>query len=321
MGKKIAFIFPGQGAQYPGMGRDFYHQFPEVKELIDKADEILGYSLSEKIFEGASEELKETRYSQPAIYVISLGILKVIQDKFPVLAPNYVLGLSLGEYTAMTAANILPFEEGLKLVQARADAMQKAANEQAGTMAAVLGLEPDLVEEVLESMGPDRKVWIANLNCPSQVVIAGAKEAVDFATAPLTEKGAKRVVPLNVSGAFHTPLMESATVVLQDKIEAVTLHESEIRLLMNAAGDFVEDLDEMRKLLLEQVMQPVLWEKSVRAVMEAGVDLFLEIGPGKTLNGMLRKIDKELNALNVENIEDLDRLEEYLICSVEGQKC
>lgn len=320
MGKKLAFIFPGQGAQYPGMGRDFYHQFPEVKEMIDHADEVLGYPLSEMIFEGSSEELKQTRYSQPAIFVISLAILKVIQDKFPVLNPDYSLGLSLGEYTAMVAAGILPFEEGLKLVQARADAMQKASEETPGTMAAVLGLEPNLVEEVLDGMRPEKQIWIANLNCPSQVVIAGTKEAVEASTEPLTENGAKRVVPLNVSGAFHTPLMKSAAEILQPKIESVTLHQGDVRLLMNVAGDFVEDTDEMRKLLLEQVMQPVLWEKSVRAIMDKGVDLFLEIGPGKTLCGMLRKINKELNSLNVENIEDLDRLEEYLICTVEGQK-
>ncbi|MDX8431524.1 MAG: ACP S-malonyltransferase [Candidatus Algichlamydia australiensis] len=319
MGKKIAFIFPGQGAQYPGMGRDFYHQFPEVKEMVDRADEILGYSLSEMIFEGSSEDLKQTRYSQPAIFITSLAILKVIQDKFPVLVPSYTLGLSLGEYTAMVAAGILPFEEGLKLVQARADAMQKASEATPGTMAAVLGLDPDLVEEVLEKMRPDNAIWIANLNCPSQVVIAGTKEAVEAANEPLIEKGAKRVVPLNVSGAFHTPLMQPAAEELGQKVESVTLHQSETRLLMNAAGDFVEDLDEMRKLLLEQVMQPVLWEKSIHAVMEQGIDLFLEVGPGKTLCGMLRKINRELNTLNVENIEDLDRLEEYLICTVEKQ--
>lgn len=308
MDKKCAFIFPGQGAQYVGMGKDFYEAFPIAKETFEEADEILGFSLSKLIFEGPSQELTLTKNSQVAIYVVSIALWRVLKQQIPELTPFVCAGLSLGEYTALTASGRLSFEEGVSLVRARGLFMHEAGTHHPGTMAVCLGLEPAAVSAAAQ---PIEGVWVANLNCPGQVVISGTRAGIAEATTLLKEKGAKRVLPLEVSAAFHSGLMEEAQEKLAEKIEPVTLEESSVRFVNNVSGDFVEE-KEIRKQLIEQVTAPVLWERGVRAMEKEGIDLYLEIGCAKTLAGMNKKIGAKGRTLSLEKVEDLASVEEML---------
>ncbi len=292
---KEALIFPGQGAQYPGMGKDFYENFPAAKEIFQHADDLLGMHLSKLMFEGSKDELTATKNSQLAIFVMSLALYKVIGEK----QPHTCAGLSLGEYSALVASKRLSFEEGLLLVRDRAAFMNDACEQNEGTMAVALGLTEEQVSEALSGL---QDVWIANLNCPGQVVIAGTKPGVASAEAPLKAKGAKRVLPLQVSGAFHTPLMLPAQERLKPKIEAASFASSEVGLVMNVPGDYVSE-DAVKQNLIDQVVKPVRWEKGIRAM---DVDRFIEIGPGKTLSGMNKKIGVSATCINVEKVEDLD---------------
>ncbi|WP_194847917.1 ACP S-malonyltransferase [Candidatus Neptunochlamydia vexilliferae] len=304
MDKKIAFIFPGQGAQYVGMGKDFYETFSSVRETFQEADEILGFSLTKLLFEGPGEELTLTKNSQVAIYVMSVALWRVLKEQMPEITPTAVAGLSLGEYTALTASERLSFEEGVKLVRARGLYMYEAGINHPGTMAVCLGMEPDVVRDAITSI---EGVWVANLNCPGQVVISGTIEGVEKASGMLKEKGAKRVLPLDVSGAFHSGLMSEAQEKLREKIEQITLVESEIKLVMNVPGGFVSE-GEIKELMISQVSSPVQWEKGVRQMEEKGIELFIEIGPGKTLSGMNRKIGVKGETLTLEKVEDLETL-------------
>ncbi len=304
MDKKIAFIFPGQGAQYVGMGKDFYEAFSIVRETFEEADDRLGFSLSRLIFEGPAEELTLTKNSQIAIYVMSVALWRVLRQELPDIQPTTVAGLSLGEYTALTASDRLSFQEGIDLVRARGKYMYEAGIKHPGTMAVALGMKPDEVSAVV---GPIEGVWVANLNCPGQVVISGTVEAVAKASTLLKEKGAKRVLPLDVSGAFHSGLMEEAKEKLKEKIDEVTLGESAIKLVMNVPGDFVSE-NEIHENMVQQVVAPVYWEKGVRKMEEKGVELFIEIGCGKTLSGMNRKIGVQGKTISIEKVEDLKTL-------------
>jgi [acyl-carrier-protein] S-malonyltransferase len=296
--KKIVFIFPGQGAQFVGMGRDFFDAFPMARQTFEEADDHLKMHLSKIIFNGPSEQLTETKYSQPAIYVTSVAMLRC----FPV-KPAICAGLSLGEYTALFASEKLSFIECLTLVQARGTAMQDACLKTPGTMRVVLGLGEDDVSKALP-----KNVWIANLNCPGQVVIAGETSAMPQAEEALKKAGAKRVLPLDVSGAFHTPLMASAQEELKPIIMQSHFKSSSIELVMNVPGDFVESIDDMRTHLIAQVASPTRWEKGIRAIMERSPDLFIEIGPGKSLAGMNRKIGVPVETKNIEKVTDLEGL-------------
>lgn len=297
MDKKIAFIFPGQGAQYPGMGRDFYEQFDEARAVFQEADAILGFAFSDLIFNGPAEELTQTKNSQLAIFITSIAILRVLN-----LKPVVCSGLSLGEYSALVAAGKLPFREALLLVQARGQLMQEACLKSPGTMVVVLGLEPALIQEAI---APIDNVWIANLNCPGQVVIAGTKEGIEQASIVLKEKGARRVLPLEVSGAFHSGLMKSAQEGLKPYIDGLELNETDIEIVMNVPGDYVSNLDEMQKNMIDQVTHSVLWQKGIEAQVKRGIDLFIEIGPGKTLSGMNKRIGVEVETISLEKVEDL----------------
>lgn len=299
-----AFIFPGQGAQYVGMGKDFYEAFPIARETFQEGDQRLGFKLSDLIFNGPADELTLTKNSQIAIYVMSVALWRVLKEQMPEIKPAVIAGLSLGEYTALTASGRLSFEDGISLVRSRGLYMYEAGTAHPGTMAVCLGMSLQQVQQEISSIDG---VWIANLNCPGQVVISGTIEGIAKATALLKEKGAKRVLPLDVSGAFHSGLMEEAKLKLKEKIDSIALNTSDIRLVMNATGDFARE-EEIRNNMIEQVTSPVLWEKGIHAMEENGINRFIEIGCGKTLSGMNRKIGVKGETFSLEKIEDLEKL-------------
>ncbi len=284
------------------MGRDFFEQFEEAKAVFQKADKILGEPFSERIFNGPQEELTLTKNSQLAIFITSIAILRVMQSQNPDLQPVVCAGLSLGEYTALVAAEKLSFEAALLLVKARGSFMQEACVSHPGVMHVILGLELTAVQEVTD---PIEGVWIANLNCPGQIVIAGTQEGVEKAAVLLKEKGARRIMPLQVSGAFHSGLMQEAKERLEPMIRNTAISESSIEIVMNIPGDYVCLMDEMRQNMICQVTQPVCWQKGIEAMLEKGVDLFIEMGPGKTLAGMNKRIGVEVPIISVEKVEDL----------------
>jgi [acyl-carrier-protein] S-malonyltransferase len=303
MAHKIAFIFPGQGAQYVGMGKDFYEQFPSSREIFEKADHALQRPFSDLIFRGNSQELTQTKNSQLAIFIVSLAVHAALRCTFPEIVPDVCAGLSLGEYTALVASGKLSFEDGLSLVEKRAAFMQQACEAIPGSMNVVLGMEPDSIRTVLE--GLSIQAWIANLNCPGQVVIAGTLEGLEKAALALKEAGAKRVLPLEVSGAFHSALMQPARDLLSPYLLEAPLQNTPIDLVMNTPGDFVKDTGQIRKFLIEQVTQPVLYQKGIEAMLQAGVDFFIEMGPGKTLQGMNKKIGVTCPTKNIEKSSEL----------------
>jgi [acyl-carrier-protein] S-malonyltransferase len=300
--KKAAFIFPGQGAQYPGMGKEFFDAFAEAREVFEEADELLKERLSKIIFEGPEDILTQTRNSQTAIFIVSAAILKVVQKQLPDLVPAVCAGLSLGEYTALYASGRLGFADTLMLVQERARLMNEACEKAPGTMAAVLGLDANGIEAAVKGLSG---VWVANFNAPGQTVISGTREGVEKAGLLLKEKGAKRVIPLTVHGAFHSGLMQSAQDSLTPYIQKASIQDSQIGFVMNVPGDFVKDVAEIRRNLASQVTQSVRWEQGILAMKQAGIEVFLEIGCGKTLTGLNRKIGVE-NALSIERPADLD---------------
>jgi [acyl-carrier-protein] S-malonyltransferase len=298
-----AFLFPGQGAQYPGMGKDFFEIFSEAREVFEEADEILGESLSKVIFEGPSELLTQTKHSQLGIFVVSAAMLRTIQRQMPHLAPHICSGLSLGEYSALYAAGKLSFKETILLVKERALFMNEACESAPGTMAAVLGMEGSQIEEALKGL---KGIWIANYNCPGQIVISGTVEGVEAATAALKERGAKRVLPLNVHGAFHSGLMRSAEEKLAPFIQAANIQDSGVDFVMNASGKAAQSIEEIKRNLACQVTHSVRWEQGIRSM--ENVNLFLEIGCGRTLSGLNKKIGAAAPTLNIEKVADLDAL-------------
>lgn len=311
MSKRWAFLFPGQGAQYPGMARDFFETFPIARATFQEADDLLSTSFSNLIFEGSLTELTLTKNSQVAIFIASSAIYRTIKEQFPSILPSICAGLSLGEYTALMAAGKISFAQCLELVRVRAHAMHEACEEKQGTMQVVLGLSEEAVAETLHLRNPPQPVWIANLNCPDQVVIAGAREVMPVVAEALKQKGAKRVLPLEVSGAFHSAFMSSAQTVLGAKIAATPFRDSAIEIVMNVPGAFVTEIDEVRRNLFEQVVSPVRWEKGIRSMMDS-VDVFLEMGPGKTLSGMNKRIGVSAPTLSIEKVADLDQLSKFV---------
>jgi [acyl-carrier-protein] S-malonyltransferase len=304
MANKIAFIFPGQGAQYVGMGKDFYDTFPAARDVFEKADAFLQRPFSSLIFSGSTEELTQTKNSQLAIFIVSLAILAALRQALPSIVPSVCAGLSLGEYTALVASGKLSLEEGLALVEKRAAFMQQACISNPGSMRVVLGMDPERIATVLQGLAA--QAWIANLNCPGQVVIAGTVEGLEKASIALKEAGAKRVLPLEVSGAFHSALMQPARDLLSPYLLQASLQNTSIDLVMNTPGDFVKDTDQMRKFLIEQVTQPVLYQKGIEAMIREGVDFFLEMGPGKTLQGMNKKIGVTCPTKSIEKSLELE---------------
>lgn len=309
---KKAFIFPGQGAQYPGMGKDFVEGYSTAKKTLEEADDILGRKLSDVIMNGPEAVLTETRNSQTGIYVISMAILRVVKELFPELTPDICAGLSLGEYTAATAAGYLTFSDGLPLVQFRGQYMNEACEASKGTMAVVLGLDSDVVEEIIQEANLPNDLWAANFNCPGQVVISGTIEGINIGTKLAKERGAKRVLPLQVHGAFHSGLMTPAKVRLSPHVEETPFHSNHSALIMNVTGGIVNDKSLIRKNLIEQVTSPVRWEKGVREMESEGISLFVEVGPGKTLGGFNKRIGVSGTTISIENVNDLKSLEEAI---------
>lgn len=307
--KKIAFIFPGQGAQYVGMGKDFIETFPTARQTFEEADEILGRNLSKIVIEGPEQLLTETKNSQTGIFVTSLAMLKVLRELFPQLVPTYTAGLSLGEYTALQASNRLSFSTGLQVVQKRGQYMNDACEATRGTMAVVLGMSGEDVQSVVKDVNLPNELWVANYNCPGQVVISGTIKGIESGTQALQAKGAKRVLPLQVHGAFHSGLMLTAEQKLAPHIEEMTIKESPVKLVMNVVGDTVDDIRSIKNNLIKQVTHSVRWEQGIRHMMDAGVDLFIEIGCGKTLSGFNKRIGVLAPTWTLEKIEDLKTIE------------
>lgn len=288
-----AYVFPGQGAQFTGMGKDLYESNPLAKELFEKANEILGFRITDIMFEGTAEELKETKVTQPAVFLHSVILAKTLGADFK---PEMVAGHSLGEFSALVANGALSFEDGLKLVSQRALAMQKACEIKPSTMAAVLGLADTIVEEVCASI--DGIVVAANYNCPGQLVISGEYKAVELACEKMKEAGAKRALILPVGGAFHSPMMEPAREELAAAIEATTFSTPICPVYQNVTASAVSDPNEIKKNLIIQLTAPVKWTQSVQQMIADGATLFTEVGPGKVLAGLIGKIDKEAVTAN-----------------------
>lgn len=283
-----AYIFPGQGAQFVGMGLDLYENYPIAQELFEKANDILGFSITDIMFEGEAEDLKQTKVTQPAIFLHSVVLRKVMGDAFK---PDMVAGHSLGEFSALVANGVLTFEDGLRLVAQRALAMQKACELKPGTMAAVLGLEDAVVEQICEEISGI--VVAANYNCPGQLVVSGEVTAIELACEKLKEAGARRALVLPVGGAFHSPLMQPAREELASAIEATTFSVSSCPIYQNVTTKAVTDPKAIKENLISQLTAPVKWTQSIQQMVEDGATLFTEVGPGKVLQGLVKKISRE----------------------------
>ncbi len=293
-----AYVFPGQGAQFAGMGKDLYDSKPLAKELFDKANDILGYSITDIMFNGTDEQLKETKITQPAVFLHSVISALCLGDEF---TPAMVAGHSLGEFSALVAAGALSFEDGLRLVYARAMAMQKACEVAPGTMAAIVGLDDETVEKICQQVSTTGNVVVAaNYNCPGQLVISGNIDAVNQACELLKETGAKRALPLKVGGAFHSPLMQPAKDELQTAIENTTFAEPKCPVYQNVDGQPHTAPEEIKKNLIAQLTSSVRWTSSVQNMIKDGANDFTECGPGKALQGMIGRIDKDVTAHGIE---------------------
>ncbi|HIX26945.1 MAG TPA: ACP S-malonyltransferase [Candidatus Barnesiella excrementigallinarum] len=291
-----AFVFPGQGAQFVGMGKDLYENNPVAKEMFDKANEILGFNITDLMFNGTDEDLRQTKVTQPAIFLHSVILAKTMGDDFN---PDMVAGHSLGEFSALVAAGALSFEDGLRLVSARAQAMQKACEKTPSTMAAVLALPDAKVEELCASV-TEGVVVPANYNCPGQIVISGSIEGVDAACAKMLEAGAKRALKLKVGGAFHSPLMEPARAELADAIAHTNFHAPKCPVYQNVNAEPQTDPETIKQNLIAQLTAPVRWTQTVQNMVAAGADTFVEVGPGAVLQGLVKKISSEVATSGVQ---------------------
>lgn len=295
---KIAFIFPGQGSQTVGMGKELAEKYQGAAKIFRQADEVLGEKLSELIFSGPQQRLTMTVYAQPALLTVSTAILETIKGHG--IVPDYVAGHSLGEYSALVANGAIPFEQAVRIVRKRGEYMESAVPHGQGAMAAILGMEREALEEITEdiSIGGD-PVQLANLNCPGQIVISGTKAGVEKASLKARESGARRTIPLEVSGPFHSRLMEPAAENMESLLENVDITSTLIPVIPNVTAEPLTDGIKIKKLLVKQITAPVLWEDSVRRMIQLGVTTFVEIGPGKVLTGLIKKIDRSVKVIPV----------------------
>ncbi len=313
---KIACIFPGQGAQYPGMGKEIADNYVEAMRIFELASERLGIDMKKLCFEGDEEELKKTENTQPSILTASIAILEVL--KLRGIEPHITAGLSLGEYSALVASKAISFVDAVELVKKRGKYMQEAVPAGEGTMAAIMGMERESVQECLKMASGYGVVEAANYNCPGQIVIAGHTKAVEQACTIMKERGAKRAIMLPVSAPFHSSLLKPAGDRLAQDLEKMDIRDNEMPVVSNVNAQVIMDKYQIKKCLIEQVSSSVLWEDSIRHMIDMGVDTFIEVGPGKTLSAFVKKIDK---GLYVYNVEDLESLENTIVSIRERLEC
>lgn len=302
---KAVFLFPGQASQYVGMGKDLFSRFDIAKQLYQRANDVLDFDLRRVSFEGPEEELKQTRVTQPAIFVHSVIVNKIVQDRFEMAA---AAGHSLGEYSALVSANALDFEDALRVVKVRAELMQQAGEQNPGTMAAVIGMEADVLGKICCEAYENGVVQCANYNSPGQVVISGSVEGVRKAMEMAQKQGARMVKELVVSGAFHSPLMESASDGVREALASAGIRDAEVPVYANVTAKPVTDKQEIRTLLVDQITSPVKWHESMVQMISDGFQDFYEVGAGNVLQGLMKRIDRQVRCTGVGTAEDIDRL-------------
>ena len=301
---KIAFIFPGQGAQTTGMGQDFYQETETGRGMFEKASEILGFSMTDLCFDPAqTDRLNITEYTQPAMVTASLAMMRVFMERTGI-RPDVAAGLSLGEYPAMAAAGVMSDEDAIRTVRQRGILMQGEVPVGQGAMSAVLAMDAEKIEEVI---APIEGVQIANYNCPGQIVITGEKAAVDAAAAACSEAGAKRCVPLKVSGPFHSAMLKGAGEKLADALESVEIHDIKVPYITNVTADYVKSPADVKDYLTKQVSSSVRWQQTIERFIADGADEFVEIGPGRSLSGFMRKINRDVKVVNIDKLEDFEK--------------
>lgn len=305
---KSAFIFPGQGAQTVGMAKDVCAEYPAASDLFDKANDILGYDLAELCFEGPQEKLNETTFSQPAIFTASAAILEVIKTKTSI-TPDVTAGLSMGEYTALYAAGLISFEDGLVLVNKRGTAMQAAADAEEGSMVSIIGLDEEKVDALCAEAAQGQLLKPANYNCPGQIVISGDVDACNRAAEIAEKHGAMKAVVLQVAGAFHTEKMNPAAEDLKNALENAKISEiGSVKVIANVNADYYTGPEDIRQGLVRQLVQPILWQKCMEKLLEEGVEDYYEIGPGRVLTGLMRRINRKTRVKNLSDLKSLNAL-------------
>lgn len=307
---KIAFLFSGQGAQYIGMGKDFYENVESSRKVFESADEALGFSISNMCFSGPKEQLDETENTQPAILTTSIAALRALEQHG--IKPDITAGLSLGEYSALVLSGAFSFKDAVVLVKKRGKYMQEAVPQGIGAMSAIIGLEASQVEGICNDCSDSGIVEIANLNCPGQIAISGEELAVKKASKVAIERGARKAVELSVSGPFHTSMMEPAAKKLEVELKNINISKFDVPVITNVTGEIIEDVNDVKPFLKKQVMSTVYFEKTIKNMMDMGIDTFIEIGPGKVLSSFVRRVNRKVTILNVQDIDSLNSTIEKL---------